>query len=155
MLLVVLVLGLVGTGAELLLLKHYGDPWQVVPLALIGLAIVLVASLGVTRGPAAIRALQAVMTLFLAGGAIGTALHYKGNTEFELDANPGLAGFELFKESLSGALPTLAPGAMIQLGLIGLVYTFRHPRLHRDSIVRSVARALDRPAARESGKTTD
>jgi len=44
---------------------------------------------------------------------------------------------------------------MIQLGLIGLVYTFRHPRLQRDSIVRSVARALDRPVAREPGKTTD
>jgi hypothetical protein len=43
--------------------------------------------------------------------------------------NPALAGFELVRESLSGATPALAPGTMIQLGLIGLAYTYRHPRL--------------------------
>ena len=32
-------------------------------------------------------------------------------------------------ERLTGATPALAPGAMVQLGLIGLAYTFRHPAL--------------------------
>jgi hypothetical protein len=30
---------------------------------------------------------------------------------------------------MSGAAPALAPGAMVQLGLLGLIYTFRHPAL--------------------------
>ena len=30
---------------------------------------------------------------------------------------------------VSGATPTLAPGAMVELGLLGLAYTYRHPAL--------------------------
>jgi hypothetical protein len=35
----------------------------------------------------------------------------------------------LFREALSGATPALAPGTMVQFGLLGLLYTYRHPRL--------------------------
>jgi len=30
----------------------------------------------------------------------------------------------LFREAMMGATPALAPGAMIQIGLIGLLYAF-------------------------------
>jgi hypothetical protein len=40
-----------------------------------------------------------------------------------------LAGWELFKEAMTGATPALAPGAMVQLGLIGLAWSYRHPAL--------------------------
>jgi hypothetical protein len=30
-----------------------------------------------------------------------------------------------------GATPLLAPGIMLQLGLVGLLFTFRHPALAR------------------------
>ena len=129
MLLAVLVLGLVGTGAELVLLDHYESVWQSVPLALIALALVVLAWHGVTRGPASIRSIQAVMTLFLVSGMIGMGLHQSANAEFEREMDPSLSGMRLFRESLSGATPALAPGTMIQLGLIGLVYTYRHPRM--------------------------
>lgn len=129
MLLFILVLGLAGTATELLLLEHYEDTWQIVPLALIAAALAILVWHALTRGPGSVRALQALMVLFVAGGAIGVGLHYQANTEFELEANPALTGFQLFKESMAGAMPTLAPGTMIELGLVGLVYTFRHPRL--------------------------
>ncbi|MFB3131882.1 MAG: hypothetical protein ACE10K_05095, partial [Rhodothermales bacterium] len=49
--------------------------------------------------------------------------------EFELEMYPTLKGLELFWESIKGATPALAPGTMIQLGLLGWAYTYRHPAL--------------------------
>ena len=40
-----------------------------------------------------------------------------------------MGGWELVLESLTGALPALAPGTMIYLGLLGWAATFRHPLL--------------------------
>ena len=129
MLLFILVLGLAGTGVELLLLQHYEDGWQMAPLFLIGLALLTVIWHAFTRDPASVRAIQAVMAMFLVSGIAGMWFHYRANTEFELEMDPSLTGLRLFGESMSGATPALAPGTMIQLGLIGLVYTYRHPRL--------------------------
>jgi len=42
---------------------------------------------------------------------------------------PSMAGLELLVESLTGAMPALAPGTMAQLGLLGLLVCFRHPAL--------------------------
>jgi len=129
MLLLVLVLGLLGTAAELILLDHYEDWKQIVPLALIGLALASVVWHVVAPSASNVHALQAVMTLFLFSGAIGVGLHYGANAEFEHESDPSLSGYPLFKESLAGATPLLAPGTMVQLGLIGMIYTYRHPRL--------------------------
>lgn len=129
MLLCILVLGLAGTGTELLLLQHYEDGWQLVPLFLIALALLTLLWHALTRDPASVRAIQAVMALFLVSGIAGVWFHRQANSEFELELDPSLAGLQLFKESMSGATPVLAPGTMIELGLIGLVYTYRHPRL--------------------------
>lgn len=128
MLLVILVLGLLGTATELILLKHYEDWKQIAPLVLIGLALVSVVWHTVVPSASNVRVLQALMTLFLVSGPVGMALHYGANSEFEREMDPSLTGYRLFSESLSGATPLLAPGTMVQLGLIGLVYTYRHPR---------------------------
>lgn len=51
----------------------------------------------------------------------------QGNVEFELEMYPDLSGWKLFRDSMMGATPALAPGAMVQIGLVGLAWTFRHP----------------------------
>jgi hypothetical protein len=132
MILAVLVLGLAGTGTELLLLEHFEDAWQIVPLVLIGLALLVLAAHGVLRGPGPIVALQIIMVLCVASGAIGVVLHYRGNAEFEREMYPSIAGFELFSKSMMGATPALAPGTMTLLGMLGLIYTYGHPRLQRE-----------------------
>ena len=129
MLLAILVLGLLGTAVELILLQHYGDWMQVVPLALIVLTLVAVLWHILVPSAPNVRVLQALMVLFVVAGPIGMGLHYDANAEFEHEMDPSLSGARLFSESLSGATPLLAPGTMVQLGLIGLVYTYRHPRL--------------------------
>ena len=128
-LLAILVFGLVGTGVELLLLEHTEDVWQWVPIVMIALSLVVIVWHLAQRGAASTRSLQGTMLLFVASGIIGVILHFKGNVEFELETYPTLKGLALFKEAMMGATPALAPGTMIQLGLIGLAYAFRHPSL--------------------------
>jgi hypothetical protein len=55
-------------------------------------------------------------------------LHFRANVEFALEGHPDLEAGALIWEAVQGtAPPTLAPGAMILLGLAGLGYTYRHP----------------------------
>jgi hypothetical protein len=128
-LLFTLVTGLVGVGVELLLLEHFEDVWQKVPLALIVCALLVLAWHAIDRRAAPVRALQLLMVVFIAAGAIGLTMHYQGNVEFELEMYPSRSGLELFREAMMGATPALAPGTMIQLALIGLAYAYGHPRL--------------------------
>jgi hypothetical protein len=51
-------------------------------------------------------------------------LHYQSNREFELETYPTMAGLELLRETLTGAIPALAPGALIHIGLIGFAYGY-------------------------------
>jgi DNA uptake protein ComE-like DNA-binding protein len=127
--LAILVMGLAGTGVELLLLGHYESRWQLVPLGLIGVSLLTLGWHALSRGATSVRALQAVMALCVLGGGAGILQHYRGNSEFELEMYPDIRGFELFAKSVTGATPALAPGTMALLGLLGLVYTHGHPRL--------------------------
>lgn len=131
-LLALLAAGLVGLGVELVLLEHYEDVWQLTPLVLItaNLAVLL---WQVTKPSwPAVQSLRVLMVAMLAAGAIGIFLHYRANMEFQLEMSPGLSGFELFLKAIRAKVPPpLAPGAMAQLGLLGLLYTYRHPLLTR------------------------
>ncbi|MGH8246632.1 MAG: hypothetical protein ACREUU_09395, partial [Gammaproteobacteria bacterium] len=129
-LLALLLLGLLGTGTELLLLDHFAGPWQLIPLVLIALGIVVFTWHVVQRGRATVRALQATMVLFVMGGLTGFVLHYRGNMEFQLEIDPSIGGLDLFLRVMRAkAPPALAPGSMIHLGLLGLAYAYRHPAL--------------------------
>ena len=129
-LLAILLLGVLGIVAELLLLNHIEDANQWIPIGL-GAATLLM-SLVVTVKPSgtSIRVFQLVMLLMIISGAVGMYLHLAANMEFQLEMDPQLTGFALFRKSIvAKAPPALAPGAMAQLGLIGLAYTFKHPGL--------------------------
>ena len=122
-------LGLAGTGAELLLLEHTETFWQWLPLLLIALSIAVLVWQCATQRAAAVRAFRGTMFLLMAGGLVGLGLHFNGNMEFELEMHPGQAGLKLFWATLKGATPALAPGMLILLGGLGLVCTYQHPAL--------------------------
>ena len=67
------------------------------------------------------------MAAFLGAGLLGVYLHFAGNVEFAIERTPELRGFALVWKALRGATPALAPGALAQLGLLGLIYTYTHP----------------------------
>jgi hypothetical protein len=129
--------GLLGTGAELFLLDHTEDVWQWVPLVLMAASLAVLAWYALRKQAASVRAFQGVMGLFIVAGLLGVILHYQGNAEFEMEMYPSLKGLDLLWESLTGATPALAPGTMIQLGLLGLAFTYRHPTLARAPVPES------------------
>lgn len=130
-LLAVVLVGIVGLGAELVLLEHWESALQWLPLG--ALAVGLVASLWAWVRPTrrAIRTFQVVMVLFVALGLAGLWLHYRDNMLFELEMDPAVEGLSLVRRTLFGATPFLAPGALAQTGLVGLAAAFRHPALRR------------------------
>jgi len=130
-LLLILLLGTVGTTFELLLLGHFEDPWQMIPLVLLTLGILALTWILLAPSRHSLRVLQAVMLLFLVAGVLGLWLHLKGNAEFEQEMYPTLRGLSLLWESLRGATPALAPATMIWFGLLGMACTFRHPLSHK------------------------
>jgi hypothetical protein len=124
-----LLVGMVGTVAELVLLEHTESIWQWVPLVVFGVGVIAAVALLARPSRITVRFFQFMMLAFVAAGVAGLILHYRGNVEFELEMYPSMKGFELMWNSLKGATPSLAPGAMSQLGLIGLACTYRHPIL--------------------------
>ena len=124
-LLAMLVLGMSGTAADLLLLEHYEDSWQLVPFVVIGAGLLALAWHAVAGSAASATALQIVMVAFIAAGAAGLALHHKGAREFALETDPSLAGSRLFwKVVRAKAPPALAPASMVPLGLAGLAFAY-------------------------------
>jgi len=132
-LLAILAFGTAGVGVELALIGHYEDTWQVLPLALLGLALGAMAAVALRPTRAMLTAFRGVAAACTLSGLVGQYLHYRGNSEFELEVFPDLSGWELFAESLRGATPVLAPGTMTVIGLLGLLYAWRHPALQASS----------------------
>lgn len=125
--LVLIVVGIVGLIAELLLLDHTESFNQWIPLVSLGLG--LVATLGVWLRPttSTFRVFKVIMIGFVAAGLLGVYLHYAGNVEWAHERDPGLSGLPLVWKALKGATPALAPGALAQLGLLGLIFAWTQP----------------------------
>ncbi|HEX6163343.1 MAG TPA: hypothetical protein VFZ31_08260 [Vicinamibacterales bacterium] len=124
----ILLLGVAGIIAELLLMGHVEDVYQLIPVALGAAAVVTAAAVAARPAAGTVRLFQMVMVLMILSGVVGAGLHFQVNMEFQLEMDSSLAGWRLFRKSiLAKTPPALAPGAMIQLGLVGLAYTYKHP----------------------------
>ncbi|MEM8765263.1 MAG: hypothetical protein AAGD88_15700 [Bacteroidota bacterium] len=113
---------LLGTAMELYLLEHYEDRLQLIPMLCLALLLVLVVILFFQKNAIVKGIFKFALLLTAASGVYGVFLHLNANYEFEQEMRPSAKGWDLFLESLSGALPTLAPGSMIVLALIGYSY---------------------------------
>ncbi len=122
--------GLIGTGGELLLIRHTEQVFQLIPLILIGCCAVTTGLYGVIRDKISLRVFRASLLLLIAGGITGLYLHFKGNLEFEQELYPAVVGFALYWQAIQGiSPPSLAPGVMSLLGIVGLLSTYGHPLL--------------------------
>lgn len=125
---------LVGTATDLLLIGHDEDMWQVIPLAMIGLALVVTAALALTspatgRAAMALRLFRAVILLLVLTGGLGGGLHYRANMEFKLEMDPSLSGLTLFSSVVRAKRPpAMAPAT---LALLGLAAAYRRIDDHR------------------------
>jgi hypothetical protein len=132
-LLVLVSLGSAAMVTELVFINHIEDSKQLIPIVVGGGGIVTLLWTAIRGSIPAIRSLQLVMLLYVAAGVIGIALHYQANAEFQREMDPQIAGIDLFWKVVEAtAPPALSPGLMVQLGLLGLVYTYRHPGLRAE-----------------------
>jgi hypothetical protein len=123
---VVLLVGMSGTLAELLLLRHVEDALQLAPVILLGCGLGGVIWHAWTPSPTSATALRLLMALFVAAGLAGIYFHFAANVEFQKETDPSLSGTALVWRALEATVPpALAPGVMLQLGLVGLAYTYR------------------------------
>jgi hypothetical protein len=123
-------LGAAGMSTELVLTGHYEDANQLIPLVIAGAVLALAAWSAARPGVVVLRALQLALLLFAAAGIVGIVLHFQASAEFQRDIDPGIGRMALVSKVLEATSPpALAPGVMVQLGLLGLVYTYRHPAL--------------------------
>ena len=113
---------MIGTVLELYLLDHYEDALQLIPILCIGTSLLLMIILLVRKSNVVIRLFQIVLSITALSGLYGTFLHLRANFEFEQEMKPTAENWDVFVESLSGALPSLAPASMIVLALIGYAY---------------------------------
>jgi hypothetical protein len=137
LLLGVILLGIVGLQVELALLRHADSFQQWIPHIALMIGLLSTLTIYIRPGPATLRAFQVIMLIFLVVGALGVYLHFIGNVEFARERNPSLGGAALVWKALRGATPALAPGALARLGLLGLLYSYRHPALSAGSIQNS------------------
>jgi drug/metabolite transporter (DMT)-like permease len=128
-LLALLALGCIGTLSELILLKHYEEWQQFIPLTLLTLTLLVIVWHWTRGDRQSVRTLQVLGLLLVIGGTIGVGLHFLGNVEAEQELNPGTAGLALLQEVVRGDAPALAPGTLVQFGLLALLYAYRHPAL--------------------------
>ena len=136
----VLVLGLLGTITELVLLEHYEELLQFVPLVIIVASISTIAWHVTRPCEASLMMLQIVMALSVLAGLLGMLAHFHGSAEYQLELNPDVSTWELLEKILRAkAPPLLAPGMMIQLGLLGLAYAYSDFR-YREFLLRVLGR---------------
>ena len=127
LLLASLAVGIVGTAAELILLRHVDSPAQWIPVVALAAAIPLLLWHAARPGPLTVRLIRLLMCAYIVFGVIGVGLHYDGNVEFERELHPKDAGLTFLRHTIAGATPVLAPGSMVLLGLLGIAHTYRHP----------------------------
>ena len=133
MILALVFIGTIGLILELVLQKHFDSATQWIPIVALGVG--LATTTAVARYPTrrTMQVFVVIMIVFVAAGVLGLVLHFKGNVEWALERNPELGGMTLIWKALTGATPALAPGALAQLGLLGLAWSYRHPASRTDS----------------------
>ena len=135
LLLALIVIGIVGLEVELALLRHAESFSQWIPHVTLFIGLLTTAAVYFQPGPRTLRVFQTMMIVFTAVGALGVYFHLNGNVEFAQERDPSLSGVRLLWKALRGASPALAPGALAQLGLLGLLYGYKHPALTRDNTI--------------------
>ena len=121
----VLIFGMAGLLAELTLIAHYEDAAQWIPIALLAAGLLAVAAEIVLRRSWTQLLIQLTMVLIVGAGLLGVYFHFNGSREFQLEMDPQMRGTALVWHVLRAkSPPTLAPGAMVQLGILGLGYAY-------------------------------
>lgn len=128
MILALVFIGIAGLIVELFLLKHTDSVTQWLPLITLGAGLASTIAVARHESRNTVGGFRIVMSLFVFVGLLGLFFHFKGNIEWALERNSELGGWPLIWKALRGATPALAPGALAQIGLLGLIWAYHWER---------------------------
>jgi predicted RND superfamily exporter protein len=117
------------TPLELIFIEHYSEPLMLIPLVLTGLSLLAIIAIVLWPNPQVFKLFRVVMLLLILGSAVGVFFHLRGNTEVVQEVDSELQGLSRLWAIITGGAPALAPGLLAQVGLLGLLYTYKHPKL--------------------------
>ncbi len=130
---IIILLSVVGLELELLLIGHVEEFWQILPVIMLPLTLLVLLAHEIILKRGMFRVSYFYMVMMLGTGIFGTFLHYQNNSLFEQEMYPHLSGFKLMKESLTGAIPVLAPGGMISIGLCGILLLYLKQNTNKEN----------------------
>jgi hypothetical protein len=113
---------LFGSIIELYLIKHYEDVIQIIPIFCLGVSLGSLIILYFRVSKLTINLFKASLSVISFVGLLGVILHLNSNFQFEKEMRPSSSTMDLFIESLSGALPALAPLNLVLLAMVGYSY---------------------------------
>jgi hypothetical protein len=141
-------LGIVGTGIELVFLRHWQNVLQVIAwpaILALGFALTLLVRKPRPRGIQVARGISAIVVL-VAG--LGISLHFYVNLNAgPLDRDYGprweqMTSFDQWTAAITGDVgpaPMLAPGVLAEISLALLLASIRHPALAKADDMESAA----------------
>ena len=107
---------------DLYLIQHYEDFLQLLPIAGIW-SLLIIFAIGKSSYNDFISILMFCSIIVVAIiGLLGVFFHLKANFEFEKEIYANETTINLLINSLSGALPVFAPGSLLILSLLGILY---------------------------------
>ncbi len=108
---------LVGTTLELVLLNHFEDTLQLIPIIGVGICLFLLLVVALTKLGIFIKINSIILPLIALIGLYGVYLHFGVNMEFEQEMRPNADYMFWLKSALTGAIPVLAPASLVVLSL--------------------------------------
>lgn len=122
----ILLFGMLGVAAELLLIDHLEGLSQVLPLLGLAAAVAALAWDALGGGRGSRLALRGAMGALLAVSLLGLYQHFESNAEFQRELDPSLGGWRLaFAALRAQSPPALSPAVLALLGALGFLTTFR------------------------------
>lgn len=121
----VLLLGMTGLLAELLLLGHYEDLTQWIPIGVLAAGLAAITLERFYRRVWTLALVRTMMGAFIVSGLLGMYFHFSGSREFQLEMDPSMSARNLVWHVLRAkSPPTLSPGTLVQMGILGLGYAY-------------------------------
>jgi hypothetical protein len=116
-----LLINVIGVAAELYLIDHIESVQQWVPIVVLFAVLTSTVLINLNRSRAAQQVFLFSMGAAVFSGLVGIYFHLVGNLEFVMELYPSATNTVLFLKTVKGATPVLAPGAMVGIGLLGII----------------------------------
>ena len=117
------------TVTELFFLSHWTATIQLLPFALSGWGLIVLALAYFKPSPTTINVLRWSMVVIGLCSLIGIYEHMSNNLGFQMEIQPNATPWELIMATLEGANPVLAPGILMLGAAIGWTAAYQHSAL--------------------------